>query len=102
MALSGISRSNKHGVSPGRSDEQVGNKRSSSRKQKAWETSSNDDQDADDDEDTFNIIRSSKNKKAGNELLISLCHCYCSFLSKTILFNRMLIIAIPHHWLNLL
>ena len=91
MALSGISRSNKHGgVSPsGRSDEQVGNKKSSSRKQKAWETtSSNDDQDADDLEDTFNIIRSSKNKKAGNELLISLCHCYCSFLSKTILFNR--------------
>jgi hypothetical protein len=65
MALSGISRSNKHGVSPGRSDEQVGNKRSSSRKQKAWETiSSNDDQDADDDEDIFNI-RSRKNKKAG-------------------------------------
>ena len=64
MALSGISRSNKHGVSPGRSDEQVSNKRSSSRKQKDWETSSNDDQDADDDEDIFNI-RSSKNKKAG-------------------------------------
>ena len=63
LALSG-SRSNNHGVSPGRSDEQVG-KRSSSSKRKAWEyTASHDDQDADDDEDIFNI-RSSKNKKAG-------------------------------------
>jgi hypothetical protein len=71
LAESGSRSNNKHGaVSPFspaiavRSDEQVDN-RSSSSKQKAWEyETASHGQDADDDEDTFNI-RSSKNKKAG-------------------------------------